>query len=76
MAHPRDIVNPIFVDTVVPGSATILTDGENLPGKIVLKIQFTMPPETSPGTFLFPIDPADARQLQKALNACLASTSH
>lgn len=74
--NPREIVNPVVMDTVVSGSATILTDSENFPGKIILKVQITRPPRTSPDTLLIPLEPADAQQLHTALNACLAGTSH
>ena len=73
---PRDIINPVVFDSVVPSSATVLTETENFPGKIVLKVQVIRPPQTSPDTLLIPLDQFDAQQLNAALTACLQGTSH
>lgn len=72
---PRDLVNPIMVDTVIPGSVTALTDAE-APGKFIVKVQALAPDDpTSRHTFLFSLDRDDAMQLQKALSNALKGTA-
>ena len=72
---PREVLNPIHIDTVVEGSVTVLTSPD-VPGKIIVKAQVTMPPETSPKTLLLHLGLSDAHQLHTALSACLAGTSN
>jgi hypothetical protein len=45
VAHnPRDIVNPIHVDTVIPGSPSVITTDDR-PGIFIVKIQVAAPPD-------------------------------
>jgi hypothetical protein len=72
---PREIANPLHIDSVVQGSVTVLTSPES-PGSIILKVQATLPGQTGPSTFLFYLDPSDAHQLNAALSACLKGSSN
>ena len=74
--NPRDIVNPMLIDTVVSNSATVMTDDEKLPGRIVLKVQYMRPPQVNPDTMLIALERSDAHILNQALTRCLKDTSN
>jgi hypothetical protein len=73
---PTDILNPIHVDTVIPGSPSVITTDDR-PGIFIVKIQAADPPDqTSLHTFLFHLNRSDAIQLQRALSVALQGTSN
>jgi hypothetical protein len=67
--------NPVHIDTVVPGTATVLTTDE-LPGTIIVSVQAQAPVESSPDTLYFHLSQQDARRLHRALTECLKRTTN
>jgi hypothetical protein len=69
------LLNPVHIDTIVPGTATVLTTDE-LPGTIIVSVQAQAPVDVSPDTLCFHLSQEDARQLHRALTACLKGTTN
>jgi hypothetical protein len=66
---------PIHIDTVLPGTATVLTTDE-LPGTVIVSVQAQAPVGISPDTLCFHLTQDDARRLHRALTACLKGTTN
>jgi len=67
------LLNPIHIDSIIPGTATVLTTDE-LPGTIIVSVQARAPVETGSDTLCFHLSQEDARRLHKALTECLKGT--
>jgi hypothetical protein len=68
--------NSVHIDTVVPGTATVLTTDE-LPGTIIVSVQAQASSvQNSPDTLCFHLSQEDARRLHRALTDCLNGKSH
>ena len=72
---PRDVINPLHLDTVVAGSVSAITS-DTFPGVVMIKAQVMRPPRTSPDTILLHIDQSDARLLHTTLSNLLNATSN
>jgi hypothetical protein len=70
-----ELLNPVHIDTVIVGTATVLTTSK-LPGTIIVSVQAQAPAECSPHTLCFHLGQEDARILHKALTDCLKGTAN
>jgi hypothetical protein len=70
-----NLSNPVHIDAVVPGTATVLTTDE-LPGTIIVSVQAQSPVDAGPDTLCFHLSQDDARRLHRALTACLKGTTN
>jgi hypothetical protein len=67
--------NPVHIDTVVPGTATVLTT-DDLPGTIIVSVQAQASVQSSLDTLCFHLSQEDACRLHRALTNCLKGKSH
>lgn len=73
--QPPDQPRPIHLDSIVPGSASVLPSPTE-PGKVIIQAQVLMEPLPNTFTVMLHLDRAEARQLTAALNARLEGVWH
>jgi hypothetical protein len=75
MASPRDVINPVHIDTIVPDSVSAMT-AQEAPGIVIIKAQIQMPPPSNLQTLMLHLTHNDAHILYAALSKCLKGTSN